>query len=112
MNREQDDDVKAVVGGRRRTTRYSAAKRRQLMETAKRRWTEGASIRDVAEEIGVSAHTLSYWRAVEGVSKNAKVRRVEIVKTEPTRTVTAIGPNGLRMQLTLDEMAELLRKLG
>src|SRR5687768_4519741 len=112
MNREQSDEVKTVEVRKRRTTRYSAAKRRQLMETAKRRWAEGASIRDVAAEIGVSAHTLSYWRAVEGVGKNAKVRRVEIVKAEAARSVMVAGPHGLRMQLTLDEMAELLRKLG
>jgi hypothetical protein len=111
MNREQDEEVKTVEV-RRRTTRYSAAKRRQLMEAAKRRWAEGASIRTVAEELGVSAHTLSYWRAVEGVGKRTKVRRVEIVKSEPVRSVVAVGPHGLRMQLTVDEMAELLRKLG
>jgi hypothetical protein len=39
-------------------------------------------------------------------------RRVEIVKAEPARLVMAFGPHGLRMQLTVDEMAELLRKLG
>jgi transposase len=112
MTREQDGEVKTVVVGRQRTARYSMAKRRQLMETAKRRWAEGASIREVAEEIGVSAHTLSYWRAVEGIGKTAKVRRVEIVKAETGRTVMVAGPHGVRMQLTLDETAELLRKLG
>jgi transposase len=113
MNREQDGEAKtAVVVRRRRTTRYSAAKRAQLMEAAKRRWSEGASIRAVADELGVSAHTLSYWRAVEGIGKKPKVRRVEIVKAESPRSVVAVGPHGLRMQLTLDEMAELLRKLG
>jgi hypothetical protein len=112
MNREQDDEVKTVEVRSRRTARYSSAKRRQLMEAAKRRWAEGASIRTVAEEMSVSAHTLSYWRAVEGVAKKSKVRRVEIVKTEPVRSVVAVGPHGLRMQMTIDEMAELLRKLG
>jgi transposase-like protein len=113
MNREQSDEVKAVVvGQRRRMVQYSAAKRRQLLEAAKRRWSEGASIRAVADELGVSVHTLSYWRAVEGIGKNPKVKRVEIVKAEPARSVMAFGPHGLRMQLAVDAMAELLRKLG
>jgi hypothetical protein len=68
MNREQDSEAKTTVVIRRRpTTQYSAAKRTQLMEAAKRRWSEGASIRAVVDELGVSAHTLSYWRAVEGI---------------------------------------------
>jgi hypothetical protein len=69
-------------------------------------------MRVVAEELGVSVHTLSYWRAVEGISKKrARVRRVEIVDASP-RTIMAAGPHGLRLQLTLDDAAELLRKLG
>ena len=114
MKTEQGDESKVMVvrSGRRGRRRYPAPARKQLLDRARRRWAEGASMRAVAEELGVSVHTLSYWRAVEGISKKrAKVRRVEIVDTSP-RTIVAAGPHGLRMQLTLDDVAELLRKLG
>jgi Transposase len=114
MKTEQSDESKVMMvrSGRRGRGRYPAAARKQLLERARRRWAEGASMRVVAEELGVSVHTLSYWRAVEGISKKrAKVRRVEIVDTSP-RTIVAAGPHGLRMQLTLDDAADLLRKLG
>jgi transposase-like protein len=115
MATERNAGLKAsVVQEQRRTRgRYPANLRRQLIEQAKSRWAEGASMRAVAEELGVSVHTLSYWRAVEGIGKKrAKVRRVEIVAAPVTRTIVAAGPHGLRMQLTLDDAAELLRKLG
>jgi hypothetical protein len=114
MKTEQVDESKVMVvrSGRGGRGRYPAALRKQLLERARKRWSEGASMRVVAEELGVSVHTLSYWRAVEGTSKkSAKVRRVEIVD-RPARTIVAAGPHGLRLQLTLDEVVELLRKLG
>jgi transposase len=116
MMTERDEGSKAAatrVRGQRRG-QYPKKLREQLLERAKKRWAEGASLRAVAEELGVSIHTLSYWRAVEGIGKKrGKVRRVEIIAAAPTtRTIVAAGPNGLRMQLTLDDVAELLRKLG
>jgi hypothetical protein len=114
MKTEQGEESKVMVvrAEKRGRGQYPAAERKQLLDRARRRWAEGASMRAVAEELGVSVHTLSYWRAVEGISKKrSKVRRVEIV--EPVaRTIVAAGPHGLRMQLTLDDAAELLRKLG
>jgi hypothetical protein len=44
MNREQHGELEMVEVPKRRTTRYSSTKRRQLMDAAKRRWAEGASI--------------------------------------------------------------------
>ena len=114
MKTEQSDESKVMMvrSGPRGRGQYPSAVRKQLLDRARRRWAEGASMRVVAEELGVSVHTLSYWRAVEGISKKRpKVRRVEIVDTA-ARTIVAAGPHGLRMQLTLEDAAELMRKLG
>jgi len=48
---------------------------------------------------------------LRGATFFAPIDRVEIVDASP-RTIMAAGPHGLRLQLTLDDAAELLRKLG
>jgi hypothetical protein len=114
VTKHEADDVRAAVQRERRRgrARFSRELRDRVLEYARWRWAEGASIETVSSEVGVSAHTLSYWRAVERIGKS-KVRPVQIVAARPVdRTVIAAGPHGLRLQLTLDDVAELLRKLG
>jgi hypothetical protein len=96
---------------RRGRGRFSRELRDRVLHYARARWAEGASIQTVSTEVGVSAPTLSYWRAVERIGKS-KVHPVQIVARAVERSVIAAGPHGLRLQLTLDDVAELLRKLG
>jgi FixJ family two-component response regulator len=109
------DELRALVLRARRHTRgrYPAELREQLIDYARQRWAAGASNRLVAEELGVNGHTLSYWRAIVGKKAALKVRAVEIITRTPTvRPIWAHGPRGLHMELTLDELAELMSKLG
>jgi len=109
---EKADEKTALRVRKRQLKRYTEAARRELLGRAKALWAQGASMAAVAAELDVSKHTLSYWRAVEGISGKRKIQRVQVVAAEPvSRTISATGPCGLRFELTLDEAAALLRKL-
>jgi hypothetical protein len=109
---EKAQESTALRVRRRPLKRHSEAARRELLARAKARWAQGASIKAVAAELDVSVHTLSYWRAVEGISAKSKVQRVQVVSAQPmSRTIVATGPCGLQFELTLDDAAALLRKL-
>jgi len=91
--------------------------RERLVAYAKRRWAEGVSNKALAIELGVNRHTLSYWRAcLNGLTvarKTSPLKRVEVVVPGRQRTLTLRGPHGVRVdELTLDDVAELLRKLS
>ena len=109
---EKADEKTALGVRKRQLKRYSEAGRRELLARAKMLWAQGASMAAVSAELDVNKHTLSYWRAVEGISGKHKIQRVQVVAAEPvSRTISATGPCGLRFELTLDEAAALLRKL-
>lgn len=88
--------------------------RERLIAYAQRRWAEGATMQDVADELGVSGHTVSYWRAQRRGAP--ALRRVQIISERPLapeRRVTLRGPAGTAVDgLSLDEVAELWRKLA
>lgn len=108
---ERTEEKTALRVRKRQLKRYSEAGRRELLGRAKALWAQGASMAAVAAELDVNKHTLSYWRAVEGSSGKRKLQRVQVIATPVSRTIAATGPCGLRFELTLDDAAELLRKL-
>lgn len=85
---------------------YREADRARALEYARGRQREGATVNRVAGELGISHETLKSWMA------GGAFERVEIV-TEAMRGHTLCGPRGVRVEgLTLDEIAELLRRLS
>lgn len=88
--------------------------RERLIAYAKRRWSEGATMQDVADELGVSGHTVSYWRAQR--REVPALRRVQVISERPVdgeRRVTVRGPAGTSIDdLSLDEVAALWRRLA
>jgi hypothetical protein len=69
-------------------------------------------VRAVAEELGVSGHTLSYWKAQAMGLPQAKLRAVRVIE-KTSRGHALIGPSGTRVDdLSLDEIADLFRKLS
>ena len=115
MRNVDDDGLKALVLKTRRVGRgqFPEAIREKLMEHAQRRWREGASVKTVARELGISHHTLAYWRD----RARGYVRPVEVVPETgavcAAGRFTVNGPHGLRVEgITLDEVAVLWRKLG
>jgi len=83
---------------------YTVARRRQ-----------GASIVEVASEVGINFRTLSRWL---GERKTSRFGRVEVVAAPPTTaagapTIVVHGPRGLRIEgLDVTAVAELVRRVG
>lgn len=109
------DELKALVLRARQEKQgpFPETLRQRLIRYAVERWKAGVSVRTVAAELGVSGHTLSYWKA-QAMGLPEKVRPVKVI--EPVAQVKAYslsGPSGTRVDgVSLDELAELFRKLS
>jgi hypothetical protein len=77
-----------------------------MIEYARERTTADQSCQSIAAELGLSRMTLKRWLA------SPAFVHVQIQEPEPTRyAVTA--PHGVRIEgLSLDDLAELLRRLS
>jgi transposase len=95
-----------------------SAVRAQAAAWADHRRAAGASLSEVAEELGVVSETVRRWtgKLAQETAETALVP-VEIVSDEPThnarsRSLTVIAPGGYRVEgLTVEEAATLLRVL-
>jgi AcrR family transcriptional regulator len=93
---------------------YPEALRRAAIEYQRERGHEGASLRQVAAELGVSDASLVRWS--RGKQESAAMFRAIEVVAEPVERKSAIvvhGPRGLRIEgLTVAELAGLLERLS
>jgi hypothetical protein len=115
MTDDAKDELKALVMQARQEKLgpFPETLRHRLLRYAIERWRAGVPMKSVSDEVGVSVATLSYWRAKTAVPSGQKIRPVKLVEQQPTRTHTAFGPCGTRIEdLSLDEIAELFRKLS
>ena len=116
MANDTSKELRALVRRDRdeRVGPFDPELRERLIAYAKRRWAEGATMQDVADELGVSGHTVSYWRAQR--REMPALRRVQIISERPLdveRRVTLRGPAGTAIDgLSFDEVAELWMKLA
>ena len=113
------EELRALVRSDRRARRgpFSTELRERLNAVLKRRWQAGESLRKLAKDLGVSNHTVQFWRSHWGErqKRGAQLRRVEVVSETPllTSLLTVHGPAGTRIEgLTSDELVELWRKLS
>lgn len=96
---------------------FSKALRKRLSSFLKAKWKSGEPLKQVGRELGLSDHTVQYWRARWGERdmESVKLRRVEVVAEKaraPRRTVAVHGPAGTRIDaLSLDEVAALWSRL-
>lgn len=114
MTDDAKEELKALVLRTReeKQGRFPETLRQRLMRYAIGRWKTGASTRTVAAEIGVSGHTLSYWKTQTMGPAKAKMRPVKVIE-ESSGGHAVAGPCGTRIEnLSLDEIAELFRKLS
>ena len=90
---------------------YSADLKEAVLAYAARRRAERVSQDKVASELGMSAQTLGYWRAL--ARQRGRMTPVTIVApAEPQRElVVECGPLRVR-GLDVNSVAELLRRLG
>jgi len=100
----------AKIERRGRGARYPGGLRQRIIDYCRAGAERGVGVKQVARELGLSWKTLSRWH-----SAAQKFHRVEVVATEvsPRRTHVLHGPRGTRVEgLGLDEVADLLRRLG
>ena len=118
MSDQEIEELKALVLTDRKERRgpFSKQVRERVQGYLKKKWRSGVSLKRVGQELGLSDHTVQYWRArwSERGEEGAKLRRVEVVaESAPSaRVVTVHGPAGTRVDgLSLDEVTTLWRKL-
>jgi len=116
MADDAKDELRALVLRARQEKQgpFPETLRQRLIRYAVERWKTGVSVRTVAAELGVSGHTLSYWKA-QATGFSAKVRPVKVIEkpVARARAYTLSGPGGTRLDdVSLDEIAELFRKLS
>jgi transposase len=102
---------------------YPEALRQAAVEYRREREQEGASVRTVAAELGLTGTSLVRWSR-GAVETRAAFRAIEVVGqgqceergVEPVSGASAVvvhGPRGLRVQgLTVAELAELIARLS
>jgi transposase len=93
---------------------YPEALRVAAVEYRREREREGAALRDVAAELGVSAVSLERWSR-RRPEREASFRAIELVGEPVRRGSQGVvhGPRGLRIEgLTVAEIAELVERLS
>jgi transposase-like protein len=97
------------AGGRQ----VSEELQRLTLAFAEQRRSTGASWKAVGAELGVSHHTLHYWRHGHNKTKGqSKLARVEIVRESQSTEFVVHGPCELRVEhMTVVQLAELLKRL-
>lgn len=118
MSDKEIEELRALVRSDRRTRKgpFSIETRQRLQAFLKRRWQAGESLASLGQQLGLSDHTLQYWRSHWGErpKRGMQLRRVEVIAERPlTGKVTLHGPAGTRIEnISLDEVTELWRKLS
>jgi len=119
MSDKEIEELRALVRADRRTRRgpFSSELRETLSAFLRSRWQRGESLRELAKQLGLSDHTVHFWRSRWGERKEdrTQLRRVEVVAERPLSQgdIMMHGPSGTRVEgLSLDEVATLWRKLG
>lgn len=114
MAKANTTKLRALVVAHRRNTKgpFDKHLREKLLACAEQRWREGATTRQVAEELGMSEATVAYWRSRRG-STLQPVQILADEAAEPERRFRLLGPCGTVLEgVTLSEVAELWRRLA
>ncbi len=104
------------LGPRGRGRAYPKGLLEKLLSYTVARRRQGASIVEVAAEVGINFRTLARWL---GARKTERFGRVEVVAarfapaTAAAAPIVVHGPRGLRIEgLDLAAVAELVRRVG
>lgn len=119
MSDKEIEELRALIRSDRRARRgpFSGELREKLSEFLRSRWQRGESLRGLAKDLGLSDHTVQFWRSRWGErgGSRARLRRVELVAERPVleARLTMHGPNGTRIEdLSFDDALELWRRLS
>jgi transposase len=102
----------SALGPRGRGRAYPKGLLEKLLSYTVARRRQGASIVEVASEVGINFRTLARWL---GERKTGRFGRVEVVAASGAAAPRIIvhGPRGLRIEgLEVAAIAELVRRVG
>jgi hypothetical protein len=109
--REDLPEVEGLDRSKHRRRQYPEELRRRIVAHVRERRAAGALLNDIARELGISPTLLHRW----GVKRVPSFRRVEVGAAPqlPGARCLLHAPHGVRVEgLTLDEVIEVLRRLG
>jgi transposase len=106
--------LKDRIGEARRAgARVPHSLQETVLKHVEQQQAAGLSMKAIGIELGMSFHTLSYWRARHSRPQATALTRVKVV--EPKRAeqdVVVHGPSGLRIEgLSVSQLAELIARL-
>ena len=94
---------------------YPPALRERITAWTRRRRADGASLREISGEIGMSWETLRRW-STPIASRETALVPVEVVddeRTDHNRSFVIVTPRGLRIEgITLADAIAIARELG
>lgn len=116
MDRELVELRRAVsdLGPKRPGRRIPAALRVRLVALVRERQGAGASLRDLADSLGLSTETLTRWMATRpaALERGAERPLPVVVTSSPAAALTLVTPGGFRVEgLSVASVAELLARL-
>ena len=101
------ESVRDQNAGRNQRRRFTESQQREALTYFDSRRSAGATIAEVATELGIGKTTLERWRR-----RRSSFVRVEAVGADST-PLCVVSPSGYRIEgLSLDQAAELLSRLG
>jgi transposase len=102
-----------IAEARRDRRRVPMPLQAAALQYAEQRQAAGISMKAIGGELGMSWHTLSYWRARHASSSETSLARVKIVVPERSKEAVVVhSPSGLRIEgLCVSQMAELIARL-
>lgn len=101
----------AAHGERGRGKRLPADLQAEIAAYARRRRAEGASVREIGAETGVSAESIRRWAATPGRARPEAIP-VRVLDDESRAKIVVVMPNGVRVEgLDVSETADLLGRL-
>lgn len=108
---KREEIVRALgeLGPRGRGRPYPAELQKKIVRYVDTRRADGVQLKAIGDELGLSWRTLGRWSP----GRERGFRRVEVSPTPRTAAFTVHGPHGIHVDgLDLDELAELIRRLG
>jgi transposase-like protein len=102
------EELRQLVAGRG-NRHYSSELKARVMAYAERRYSEGASAKQVSDELGVNVHTLGFWRERKAYAK-ALLRPVRVIDETSDARIVLLVRNGIRVEgLSVEQLVEVLR---
>ena len=115
MDATEEETLRTQLALRGHKQRIGRELKQRVVEYAERRTGEGERWVEVTRALGVRPAQLWRWRREQkSAAEKATFRRVALSRA-PSKGASAVvvqGPSGLRLELDLDGLAQLLKKLS